>query len=104
MLTAELQFVGYQQNEWVSLQNYNAVEWKTLITWWVNVNEHLAHIIENTPENTSQHTIKIVDDGPFTLEFIMTDYVEHLKHHLNQILPDVELESSFRNVYPSGTV
>ena len=104
MLTAELQFVGYQQNEWVSLQNYNAVEWKTLITWWVNVNEHLAHIIENAPNNTLKNTIQIVDDGPFTLEFIMTDYVEHLKHHIKQILSDAALKSNFENVYPSGTV
>ena len=104
MILPELKFVGYQQNEWVSLQNYNAVNWKTLIAWWVNANEHIAHIIENVPKETLQHTIKIVDDGPFTLEFIMTDYVEHLKHHLKQILPDVDLQSSFVNVYPSGTV
>ena len=104
MITSELQFVGYQQNEWVSFQNYNAVKWKTLINWWVNVNEHLAHIIENVPKETLSHTIQIVNDGPFTLEFIMADYVEHLKHHLKQILPDADLQSNFVNVYPSGTI
>ncbi len=104
MIMPELQFVGYQQNEWVSLQNYNAVNWKNLIAWWVSGNGHIAHIIENAPKETLQHTIKIVDDGPFTLEFIMTDYVEHLKHHLKQILPEVDLKSSFINVYPTATV
>ncbi len=104
MISPELQFVGYQQNEWVSLQNYNAVDWKTLVAWWVSANEHIEHIIENAPEETLQHTIKIVNDGPFTLEFIMSDYVEHLKHHLKQILPAVDLQSSFINVYPTATV
>ena len=101
MLTPELQFVGYQQNEWVVLQNYNAVEWTMLIGWWQCVNEHIAHIIHNAPKETLTHTIQIVNDGPFTLEFIMADYVEHLKHHLKQILPDINLKSSFVNVYAS---
>ena len=104
MMAPDVQFVGYQQDEWVELQKYNDVKWKTLIKWWERTNEHLAHIIKNAKKDTLQHTIKIVNDGPFTLEFIMTDYVEHLKHHLKQILPDVDLESSFENVYPSGTV
>lgn len=37
--------------------------------------------------------------GPFTLEFIMKDYAEHLKHHLHQIVPEVGLQSIFENVY-----
>ncbi len=104
MITSKLQFFGYQQNEWVSLQNYNAVKWKTLINWWVSVNEHLSHIIENTPKETLSHTIQIVNDGPFPLEFIIADYVEHLKHHLKQILPEADLQSNFVNIYPSGTI
>jgi hypothetical protein len=33
------------------------------------------------------------------LRFIMTDYAQHLLHHLKQILPDAGLESAFVNVY-----
>ena len=37
--------------------------------------------------------------GPFTLAFVMSDYVEHLKHHARQIFPDSGITSSFVNVY-----
>ena len=37
--------------------------------------------------------------GPFTLAFVMSDYVEHLKHHVRQIFPDSGITSSFVNVY-----
>jgi hypothetical protein len=39
--------------------------------------------------------ISIEGVGPFTLQFLMTDYVEHLK----QVLPDAGLVSGFSNVY-----
>jgi hypothetical protein len=32
-----------------------------------------------------QTKIRIADDNPVTLEFVMIDYVRHLLHHLEQI-------------------
>jgi hypothetical protein len=46
-----------------------------------------------------QNTITIDGTGLFTLEFIMQDYVEHQKHHLRTILPEIGIESTFQNVY-----
>lgn len=42
------------------------------------------------------NTIRIEGKGPFRLDFVMADYVEH---HLRQILPDAGLTSAFENVY-----
>ena len=47
------------------------------------------------------HEITIDGKGPFSLEFIMKDYVEHLKHHLKQILPGAGIDSKFENIYAS---
>ena len=99
MAQPHLEFVGYAQNHWVSAQNYQKADWLSLITFWQVYNLHLAHVIENVNEKVVQNTIMIEGTGPFTLEFIMKDYAEHLKHHLHQILPDVGLKSIFENVY-----
>ena len=61
----------------------------------------------NEPTTTSpapdpaklSNTLTIDGSGPFRLDFIMADYVEHLKHHLKAVLPEAGLESRFENVY-----
>ena len=94
-----INFTGYQQNHWVDSQKYNTRIWYDLIILWHGYNLHLAHIIENVNLEALANEIKIEDAGPFTLEFIMRDYVEHLKHHLNQILPEANLQNNFQNIY-----
>ncbi|MDJ1483054.1 MULTISPECIES: DinB family protein [Xanthocytophaga] len=99
MAQEHLDFVGYKQNFWVSAQQYNKAEWNSLVTFWKEYNHHIAHIIAFVDPGVLSHTISIEGTGPFTLEFIMKDYVEHLKHHLKQILPEGDWKSGFINVY-----
>lgn len=99
MQQPQLNFPGYAQDVWVDLQNWAAADWENMITLWAVYNEHIAYLIEHVNPQHLGHTISINDTGPFTLEFIMPDYVEHLKHHVRQILPDIELENEFVNVY-----
>ena len=99
MLTKHLDFVGYQQDDWVAMQHYNEYDWKTLITIWKAQNLHIAHIIEHVKPASLQNTISIDGNGLYTLEFIMQDYLEHQLHHLKAILPNAGIESKFQNVY-----
>lgn len=99
MAEKQIDFVGYQQNHWVDSQSYNSANWDNLIDFWRLFNLHLAHIIENVKPELLANEITIENAGTFTLEFIMKDYVEHLKHHLNQILPEANLEHEFQNIY-----
>lgn len=99
MAQPHLEFVGYAQDFWVEVQNYNEYRWADLTRLWESYNLHIAHIIEHVKEDTLQNTISIEGAGPFTLEFIMKDYVEHQLHHLKAILPNAGLESKFANVY-----
>lgn len=94
-----LNFVGYAQDFWVEAQGYNTASWSDLISLWLSYNRHLAHIIQNTPTAKLTHTISIEGSQPFTLGFIMADYGEHLKHHLNQIFPEAGFNSAFENLY-----
>ena len=93
-------FPAYEQDEWVALQHYNDASWQNILNLWEDYNIHLAHIIQHIPESALQHTITIGGKGPFTLEFISRDYVEHLKHHLKAILPEAGfLSNYFKMVY-----
>jgi hypothetical protein len=100
MRQPHLDFVGYEQDFWVNAQSYQTYSWKELLDFWAKYNVHIAHIIQNVKPEVLQNTITINGGWLFTLEFIMQDYTEHLKHHLKQILPDNELlKSEFVNVY-----
>jgi hypothetical protein len=96
---AHVDFAGYRQNQWIEAQQYNAAGWADLIDLWRAYNLHLARVIENAGAEVLSNTINIENAGTYTLEFIMKDYVEHLKHHLKQILPDAAVHSEFQNVY-----
>lgn len=99
MQQPHLDFPGYRQDDWVDLQKWAAAKWSTMVSLWTHYNQHVAYLIETIEPKYYDNTITIEGVGPFTLEFIMPDYVEHLKHHLKQIFPDAELENKFANVY-----
>jgi DinB superfamily len=94
-----LDFVGYVQDDWVAVQHYQEASWASLVNLWVAYNEHIAHIIEHANPAALHNTITINGVGNFRLDFIMRDYVEHLKHHLKVVLPELGIESAFENVY-----
>ena len=85
-LQGSLTFPGYNQNALVDLQNFAEVDWNFLVDFWAAYNRFLAHVINNLPADAAAITCNIGDNKPATLEWIATDYVAHLKHHLNQVL------------------
>ena len=98
--TDDLVFPGYVQDQWVSSQNYQNESWAELIQLWSSYNLHLVHVASAIPENVLtkprlQHTLdqiafNLVDKSdPATLEYLIRDYLDHLRHHLNQIFAEV---------------
>jgi hypothetical protein len=85
-LSAEIRLGGYEQEKWVHSQNYQNEPWANLVTLWNSYNLHLAFLMELVPEGALKNVCFIGDAEPVTLEFLMTDYLRHLKHHLTQIL------------------
>ena len=82
--TPELRFPGYEQNDWVRLNRYAARPWRELVTLWAAYNRHLAEVIEHMAPEALRHTW-VWEEGCYTLEFVATDYVTHLRHHVEQI-------------------
>lgn len=92
----DLVFEGYAQGEWVAAQGYADEPWVQLVDLWRLYNLHLLHAVSRIPAGElsrprhphSLHLIawRLVDEGePATLEYLIRDYVAHLKHHVGQI-------------------
>ena len=75
---------GYQQDKLMALQDPNALEWRTLVQLWSSYNAFLAHVIDRLPPAVAEAPCEIGGDIAGTLTYIVSDYVEHLKHHVNQ--------------------
>jgi len=93
----DLVFPGYAQEDWVRVQGYRDAPWKELVTLWHSYNLQLARVMAAAPENVrlkehrkhNLHQIgwRIIPEGEgATLDYLMSDYVGHLKSHLQQIL------------------
>jgi hypothetical protein len=98
--TDDLIFSGYEQEQWVSSQKYRDESWPEVIQLWSSYNLHLAHVASAIPEDVltkprSRHTLdqiafNLVDKNePATLEYLIRDYLDHLRHHLDQIFAEV---------------
>ncbi len=99
--TDDLVFSGYEQEQWVSSQQYRDESWSEVIQLWSAYNLHLLHVVSVIPEDVltkarTHHTLdqiafNLVDkNDPATLEYLIRDYVDHLRHHLDQIFAEVK--------------
>jgi hypothetical protein len=99
--TDDLVFPGYDGDQWVSAQKYNEVSWPDLIQLWTSYNLHLLHVVSLIPvdiltKSRDKHSLdqiafNVVDkNNPATFEYLIRDYVDHLRHHLDQIFADTQ--------------
>jgi hypothetical protein len=80
----------------VNSQNYADESWPELIQLWSAYNLHLHHVASVVPaailtKPRATHTLDqiafnlVEKSKPATLEYLIRDYVDHLRHHLDQI-------------------
>jgi len=92
----DLVFSGYDQNKWVTAQNYKNAEWNFLIDLWKLNNLQLVRLVGSIPADVLEKTVtnhnydqiawkELSKSEPATLEYLIDDYIGHMKHHLNQI-------------------
>ena len=88
---------GYEQDAWVTAQHYQDAPWTELVLLWMTYNRHLARLMAATPpadrdRARRSHNLHlrafrpVAPDRPATLGYFMDDYVDHLEHHLAQVL------------------
>lgn len=95
-LKDDLVFPGYDQDGWVRVQHCQQTSWPQLVELWRAYNLHLLHVMshasaEKMKNRCTQHSLQTIafetvgEAEPVTLEYLMKDYVVHLKHHLSQV-------------------
>ena len=96
--TDDLLFEPYAQEEWVRAQAYDHANWSELVDLWMRYNRHIARVMDLVPDDARHRPRRehrplgstyapLNADGIPTLDWLMRDYVEHVKHHLRQIDP-----------------
>jgi hypothetical protein len=87
--------IVYEQDFWVTANNYNKMPNADIIGLWRMLNERIVAVLSNMPDANRQKQCTIGGGSLVTLEWLAQDYVAHLKHHVNQIIP-----ASFDIRYP----
>lgn len=93
----DLIFPTYAQEDWVRAQSYCDAPWEELLSLWQSYNLQLARVMAAVPQQARykehrKHNLHLIawqpvpKDKPATLDYLMRDYVGHLKSHLRQIL------------------
>jgi hypothetical protein len=89
--------ITYDQDFWVRANNYQSAEKDDVIRLWKLINERIGAVLLAMPTdhysyscNTGKETVQLR-----SLVWLAEDYVKHMKHHLNQIIP-----GSFSITYP----
>ena len=81
--------VVYNQDFWVVANNYNTAKPENIIQLWRLLNERICHVLEAMPVGNYAKECNSGKQTPqlHSLHWYAEDYVKHLKHHLNQIIP-----------------
>jgi hypothetical protein len=91
-IAAGQDFPGYEQEQWVRIQNYQAARWNDLIDLWRAYNTHLLHVAGCMSEEGKRATCRVGGGAEVSLAGLFVDYVEHLEHHLRMMLGRWEVE------------
>ncbi|HEY3402752.1 MAG TPA: DinB family protein [Ohtaekwangia sp.] len=89
--------IVYDQDFWVTANGYQRTPKADIISLWKLINERICEILLSVPVEKYN---AVCDTGKEAaqhkaLEWLAADYVKHMKHHLNQIIP-----GSFTITYP----
>lgn len=75
----------YNQIDLVNLNQYQTMDIDELTQLWFSVNKQIVRIMKSVDNEALDYKIVLSDGTEIDLKFLMTDYVEHLEHHINQI-------------------
>ena len=75
----------YNQIDLVNLNQYQTMDIEELTQLWFVINKQIIRIMKSVDNEALDYKIVLSDESVIDLKFLMTDYVAHLEHHINQI-------------------
>jgi len=82
--------IVYEQDFWVSANAYGQSKSEHVIQLWQLINNRICDVLNTMPTANYQKNCNTgrTSEQLHSLEFLAEDYVKHMKHHLNQIIPN----------------
>jgi hypothetical protein len=81
-----LSIIPYEQDQWVTLSQYQQTPAAELLQLWTLYNRQIGRLLENLPPSAATHRCEFDNGYSVTLRWLAEDYVMHLEHHVHQIL------------------
>jgi hypothetical protein len=80
--------ITYDQNKWNDHGYYQDMDKEQIISFWTIYNKQLLELIKRIHAEKLNNQIEIGETNHklVTLKFVIEDYVEHLEHHLKQVV------------------
>lgn len=79
--------VTYDQDKWNELSHYQLLDSNHIIQLWTMYNRHLYEILKRIPDDSLVRVCNVGNGHNVTLQWLIDDYIDHMEHHLKQILP-----------------
>jgi len=75
----------YKQDEWVEYNDYQNVSPEEIAGLWAILNQRIVKIISRIPSDKLSIKCDTGEGELYELDFIISDYLSHMNHHLGQI-------------------
>jgi hypothetical protein len=87
----------YDQNELVKINAYQQADINELLQLWLSLNRQIIRVMKLQTEETLNYPLQMngnplfdlsetQDKSKSDLRFLMVDYVDHMEHHLKQVI------------------
>jgi hypothetical protein len=76
---------SYNPDALVIANNYQNKDKDALFQLWLQLNKQLVFIIQNLSADTLKLQLILPNQKTKDLKFLISDYIDHLEHHLNQL-------------------
>lgn len=77
-------FIVYNQDFWVESNDYQSMGQRDILELWRLINLRICSVLDRMP--AANYSKQCNTGNLHTLEWLATDYVKHMKHHINQII------------------
>jgi F0F1-type ATP synthase delta subunit len=80
---------GYNQDLWVQVHNYHSkFSVGEILNLWTSLNTQIVNLLSTITDKQMELQCKTEEQKTVTLEWLVTDYIDHMNHHLKQIFTE----------------
>ncbi|WP_338021796.1 DinB family protein [Bacillus pakistanensis] len=78
---------GYNQDLWVQVHQYHSkFSVEEILNIWTSLNTQIIYLLSAITDEQLELQCKTEEQKAVTLEWLVTDYLDHMNHHLKQII------------------